>query len=171
MDPNDHLVYYYLAFYYACLAKVPEATTKVRQALTLNPEHIPSLQLAILLLSAQKKINEAKSLLESSLEDFPDHIGLLFIRARIELQTEASDVIKILYRSLKLSILFIFFFLHIFRKVALVTAKHMLSMCKASASNEGSPSIEHTDTRSIFQLYTTELSDKDSSNTHVYTIF
>jgi len=78
------------------LAKVPEATTKVRQALTLNPEHTPSLQLAILLLSAQKKINEAKSLLESSLEDFPDHIGLLFIRARIELQTEASDVIKIL---------------------------------------------------------------------------
>lgn len=36
-------------------------------------------------------------------------------------------------------------------------------MCKASASNEGSPSIEHTDTRSIFQLYTTEHSDKDSS--------
>ncbi|KAL4148436.1 hypothetical protein QTP88_002678 [Uroleucon formosanum] len=139
LDPNDHLVYYYLAFYYACLAKVPEATTKVRQALTLYPEHIPSLQLAILLLSAQKKINEAKSLLESSLEDFPDHIGLLFIRARIELQTEASDV-------------------------ALVTAKHMLSMCKASASNEGSPSIEHTDTRSIFQLYTTELSDKDSNS-------
>lgn len=37
-------------------------------------------------------------------------------------------------------------------------------MCKASASNEGSPSIEHTDTRSIFQLYTTEHSDKDTSN-------
>jgi len=52
-----------------------------------------------------------------------------------------------------------------------VTAKHMLSMCKASsASNEGSPSIEHTDTRSIFQLYTTELSDKDSSNTHIHTV-
>lgn len=94
MDPNDHLVYYYLAFYYACLAKVPEATVKVRQALTLNPEHTPSLQLAILLLSAQKKMNEAKALLESSLEDFPDHIGLLFIKARVELQTEAFDVIN-----------------------------------------------------------------------------
>jgi len=91
------------------LAKVPEATTKVRQALTLNPEHIPSLQLAILLLSAQKKINEAKSLLESSLEDFPDHIGLLFIRARIELQTEASEVIKILNRFRKLCIILILF--------------------------------------------------------------
>lgn len=96
LDSNDHLVYYYLSFYYACLAKVPEAMAKVRQALTLNPEHTPSLQLAILLLSAQKKMNEAKDLLESSLEDFPEHIGLLFIRARIELQTEASDVIKIL---------------------------------------------------------------------------
>lgn len=94
LDSNDHLVYYYLAFYYACLAKVPEATVKVRHALVLNPEHTPSLQLAILLLSAQKKLNEAKALLESSLEDFPDHIGLLFIRARIELQTEASEVIK-----------------------------------------------------------------------------
>jgi hypothetical protein len=40
----------------------------------------------------------------------------------------------------------------------------MLTMCKASASHEGSPSIEHTDTRSIFQLYTTEYSDKDTSN-------
>jgi tetratricopeptide (TPR) repeat protein len=96
LDPNDHLVHYYIAFYYACLAKVPEATIKVRQALSLNPEHTPSLQLAILLLSAQKKINEAKALLESSLEDFPDHIGLLFIRARIELQIEASDVTKII---------------------------------------------------------------------------
>lgn len=48
-------------------------------------------------------------------------------------------------------------------KIALVTAKHMLSMCKGTASNEGSPSIEHTDTRSIFQLYTTEHSDKDTS--------
>jgi hypothetical protein len=66
----------------------------------------------------------------------------------------------------------IVFFFHIFQKVALVTAKHMLSMCKASsASNEGSPSIEHTDTRSIFQLYTTELSDKDSSNTQIYISF
>lgn len=96
LDPNDHLIYYYLAFYYASLAKVSEATVKVRQALTLNPEHTPSLQLAILLLSAQKKMNEAKALLESSLEDFPDHIGLLFIRARIELQTEVSDVNKML---------------------------------------------------------------------------
>lgn len=49
-------------------------------------------------------------------------------------------------------------------KVALLTAKRILSMCKASANNEGSPSIEYTDTRSIFQLYTTEHSDKDSSN-------
>lgn len=96
MDSNDHLVYYYLSFYYACLAKVPEAMAKIRQALTLNPEHTPSLQLAILLLSAQKKMTEAKDLLESSLEDFPEHIGLLFIKARIELQTEASDVIKLL---------------------------------------------------------------------------
>jgi len=47
----------------------------------------------------------------------------------------------------------------------------MLSMCKASASNEGSPSVEHTDTRSIFQLYTTELSDKDSSNKHIHKVF
>lgn len=74
-----------------------EATVKIRQALILNPEHTPSLQLAILLLSAQKKINEAKTLLESSLDDFPDHIGLLFIKARVELQIEAYDVIITLY--------------------------------------------------------------------------
>lgn len=37
-------------------------------------------------------------------------------------------------------------------------------MCKASANNESSPSIEHTDTRSVFQLFTTEHSDKDTSN-------
>jgi len=76
---------------------VSEATVKIRQALILNPEHTPSLQLAILLLSAQKKINEAKTLLESSLDDFPDHIGLLFIKARVELQIEAYDVIITLY--------------------------------------------------------------------------
>lgn len=93
IDPNDHLSYYYLAFHYACLAKISEATVNVRQALKLNPEHTPSLQLAILLLSAQKKMTEAKALLETSLEDFPDHIGLLFIKARIELHTEDPEVI------------------------------------------------------------------------------
>lgn len=115
LDPNDHLVYYYLAFYYACLAKVTEATVKVRQALTLNPEHTPSLQLAILLLSAQKKLNEAKALLESSLEDFPDHIGLLFIRARIELQTEASDVINIYNIYLYIAYYYLFIIKFIFK--------------------------------------------------------
>lgn len=166
MDPNDHLVDYYLAFYYACLAKVPEATVKVRHALILNPEHTPSLQLSILLLSAQKKINEAKALLESSLEDFPDHIGLLFIRARIEMQTEAPDVrkYKVHYYLYTYEYIMVCMFINLFVKVALATAKHMLTMCKASASNEGgSPSIEHVETRSIFQLYTTEHSDKDSS--------
>lgn len=59
MDNADHLVEFYLAFYYATNRQLAEATQHVKIALYLRAEHPPSLLLLILLLSAQREDEEA----------------------------------------------------------------------------------------------------------------
>lgn len=46
-------------------------------ALHLRAEHIHSLHLLVLLLSAQKQHNEALQLIEAALEEYPDNLKLV----------------------------------------------------------------------------------------------
>lgn len=86
------MVEYYLALNLATRAQVSEAMTHVKAALKLCPEHAPSLHLMVLLLTAQKQLNEAHSLLESALQDFPDNLNLHYIKAHLELTTHGGEV-------------------------------------------------------------------------------
>ncbi len=58
-DPGDHLTEFYLAFHYAQTRDVARATQRVRRALVLQPEHLPSLHLMALLLTAKGELTEA----------------------------------------------------------------------------------------------------------------
>ncbi|XP_075226691.1 tetratricopeptide repeat domain 7 [Lycorma delicatula] len=144
-DPNDHLVEYYLALNLANRAQVSEAISHAKAALKLCPEHAPSLHLMVLLLTAQKQLNEAHSLLESALQDFPDNLNLHYIKAHLELSTHGGEV-------------------------ALLTAKHMLTLWKVLYEEQTQSQLDHSDTRSVFQLYTSEMSDKDSSSLHAHSL-
>lgn len=94
-DPNDHLVEYYLGLGCACRALVAEAVAHTRAALKLCPEHAPSLHLMVLLLSAQKQLTEANALLSSALQDFPDNLGLLYVKTHLQLQTLGPEVMEL----------------------------------------------------------------------------
>jgi hypothetical protein len=64
----------------------------VKMALNLRAEHVPSLHLLILLLSAQKQHAEALQLVEAALEEYPDNLNLLYVKAHLELQSQGGEV-------------------------------------------------------------------------------
>ncbi|KAJ4428146.1 hypothetical protein ANN_24160 [Periplaneta americana] len=91
-DPNDHLAEYYLALQFAYGCQVGEAMSHVKMALNLRAEHVPSLHLLILLLSAQKQHAEALQLVEAALEEYPDNLNLLYVKAHLELHSIGGEV-------------------------------------------------------------------------------
>lgn len=151
IDPNDHLVEYYLAHQHSLNRQMTDAMTHVKIALNLRAEHIPSLNLLILLLTSQKQFAEALQLLNSILEEYPDNLNFLYVKARLELQVVGEEN-------------------------SLMTIKHMLFRWKTLYENQvtNDTSEQHSDkrseTRSVFQLYTSEMSDKDSNSLHTHSL-
>lgn len=109
----------------------------------MRPEHAPSLQLLVLLLTAQKQHDEAAQLLDVALDEYPDDLNLMYVKAHLELFRQGGEV-------------------------ALITAKRMLAVWKVIYEEQTmvdttDMSDKRSDTKSAFQLYTSEMSDKDSS--------
>lgn len=92
LDSGDHLVEYYLGLHAAFRSQIPLAVSHVKNALNLFPEHLPSLHLMILLLTAQKQMKEASELLDSALQDYPDNIWLHFLKIHLELHLQNTEV-------------------------------------------------------------------------------
>ena len=106
-SPNDHLAYYHLALSYANRRMINEAILNLQISLTLNPVHLPTVQLLIICLTSLKRYKEALVLCESALQEFPNQLLLLFIKANIQ-QNACEDGLQ----------------------EALMTAKEMLSCLK-----------------------------------------
>lgn len=92
IDSEDHLIRFYLGLHMACQFQVAEAVSHVKKALKLYPEHLPSLHLMILLLTAQKQMKEAQELLNTTLQDYPDSVALHFLKIHLELHVEGTEV-------------------------------------------------------------------------------
>nr|XP_034182983.1 tetratricopeptide repeat protein 7B isoform X2 [Osmia lignaria] len=150
-DPNDHLAEYYLAHEYAINRQINDAMIHVKIALNLRAEHIPSLHLLVLLLSAHKQYSEALHLVNSVLEEYPDNLNFLYVKAHLELRSIGGEQ-------------------------ALFTIKHMLLLWKHLYEDQTNTncneqhSEKRSETRSVFQLYASEMSDKDSSSVHAQSL-
>ncbi|XP_071440468.1 tetratricopeptide repeat protein 7B [Hetaerina americana] len=173
-DAGDHLPQHYLAL---CLAtfggvvdgasrctNLMEAGQRVRLALSLRAEHHASLQLLALLLSAEGAHDEALELVNASLEKYPSSLNLLYVRAALEAFTGRHEV-------------------------AIMTAKEMLLLWRTlykdetqDSNNSGGADGDEggrnyseqrssdTPSRSVFQLYSADISDKDSSSLHAHSL-
>lgn len=141
-DSNDHLAEYYCGLQLALMARINEALTHVRMSLALRPEGSGALQLLALLLSASRQHGEALRLVNTALDEYPDCLNLMNVKAHLELHEYGGEQ-------------------------ALNTAKQMLMLWKnqyeSLTINEAPECDRKSDTRSVFQLYTSEMSDKDSS--------
>ncbi|XP_029049892.1 tetratricopeptide repeat protein 7B isoform X2 [Osmia bicornis bicornis] len=150
-DPNDHLAEYYLAHEYAINRQINDAMIHVKIALNLRAEHIPSLHLLVLLLSAHKQYSEALHLVNSVLEEYPDNLNFLYVKAHLELRSIGGEQ-------------------------ALFTIRHMLLLWKNLYEDQTNTncneqhSEKRSETRSVFQLYASEMSDKDSSSVHAQSL-
>lgn len=82
--PHDYLIHFHKALHEARKGAYMNAIEDVKQAIKLNPQHVPSMQLLILSLSALKLFNEALILCESILHEFKDNILLLYIKCNLE---------------------------------------------------------------------------------------
>lgn len=133
-----------MAHEYALNRQITEAMTHVKIALSLRAEHIPSLHLLALLLTAQKQYSEALHLINSILEEYPDNLNILYLKANLELTSVGGEE-------------------------ALLTIKHMLHLWKTLYEGQTNVDVneqtseKRSETRSVFQMYSSEMSDKDSS--------
>lgn len=91
LDPNDHLSEYYLALQHAINYNINEALAHVKVALSFRAEHAPSLQLFSLVLTACHRPNEALKIVEDALDDFPDNLHLMHIRAHLQLYLKGTE--------------------------------------------------------------------------------
>jgi len=82
---NDHLPYFHLALHMANQRALTDAIKYVKISLLLNSQHLPSIQLLILCLSAVKQYEEALTLCETALDEYPTHLILLYIKVSINI--------------------------------------------------------------------------------------
>ncbi|KAM7354220.1 tetratricopeptide repeat domain 7 isoform 2-T2 [Cochliomyia hominivorax] len=140
IDGNDHLCEYYLSLQYALLNNIPEALTHIRFALALRTEHAPSLHLFALLLTASRRPREALAVAEDALEEFPDNLNLLHVKAHLQLHLQDAEI-------------------------ALVTVQRMLGIWRELYEGQINAELEekHSDTKSVvLHVPSSQMSDKDS---------
>ncbi len=92
VDSNDYLTLHWLARTHAWKNNTNEALAVAIKALRLFPFHLPTLQLVVLLLSAQKSYADGLSIVEETLDEYPDHLGFLQLKAALEEKTLGPDV-------------------------------------------------------------------------------
>ncbi|CAL1283803.1 unnamed protein product [Larinioides sclopetarius] len=146
VDPNDHLPEFFMALHYAQARQLSEAVLHAKMALHLRPDHIHSLHLLVLLLSAQKQHVEALQLIEAALEEYPDNFNLLCTKVHLEEYCLGVET-------------------------ALLTSKQMLQLWKNVYENKLNaetlgPGMMRvaSESRSVFQIYSSEFSDGDSGS-------
>lgn len=142
LDPNDHLSEYYLALQHAMNYNILDALFHVRIALSLRAEHASSLHLFALLLTANHRSKEALEVIEDAVEEFPDNLHLLHVKAHLELHLQDADT-------------------------ALQTVQKMLMIWRdvyeSQVTGLDNDHERSSDTKSVFQVAHSAQSDKDSS--------
>ncbi|KAL1509001.1 hypothetical protein ABEB36_003810 [Hypothenemus hampei] len=147
LEPNDHLARYFLGVQLAINGQIIEAETHIKIGLELQPEHSSTLHLLALILTAKRQYKMALSVIDFALDEYPDCLNLLYVKAHLELHEKGAGT-------------------------ALVTAREILELWKTlyeSQTVSDMPECDRkSDTRSVFQLYTSEMSDKDSSSLQLH---
>lgn len=144
-DGNDHLPEYYLAMQHALHGNISEAMAHIKQALSLRAEHANSLHLFALLLTASKRSKEALEVVEDAVVEYPDNFSMLHLKAYLELNLHDVDT-------------------------ALATVQVMFDKWREIYEGQtngeaggGAENEKHSDTRSVLQMHSSQMSDRDSS--------
>ena len=91
LDPYDYLVKYYLALHYAVARQIDLAFKYVRRTLQLLPDHLPSLQLMVILLTSKHEYDKALQVTEQTLTEYPENLSLMTLKVRLQEITEGPE--------------------------------------------------------------------------------
>ncbi|XP_070577120.1 tetratricopeptide repeat protein 7B-like isoform X2 [Ptychodera flava] len=150
LDENNHEHLFYIGLQLALTRQVSEAISYVKQALKLRGDHLESLHLLALLLSAQKKYKESLSVLEIALSEYPDNLSLLFTKVKLdELVHDADEALGTCKRMLEL-----------WRTV------HETMLSNESSRGTGLLERVTSDKRSLAQMHLVDFNDRDSGSLH-----
>lgn len=97
---GDHLSEFYLAYQLCLNRKLTAAAGHIQTALKYRPDHQESIHLLVLLLTAQNKHDSALQLLEAALEEFPDSLQLMHVRAYLEEYCNGVEVALVVARAM-----------------------------------------------------------------------
>ncbi|XP_047736404.1 tetratricopeptide repeat protein 7B, partial [Hyalella azteca] len=92
LDPGDHLSHFYLAESYASCRQLQQATLHVRTALSLRPDHLPSLLLLLLLLQALRETDEALRLVAGVQLEFPHSLQVVSVAVALQEALQGPQV-------------------------------------------------------------------------------
>lgn len=98
IEPNDHLCEYYFALQLALQGNITEALQHANISWALQPESSSTLHLLALLFSADSQHDKALDVVEVALNEFPDNLNLLYIKAHLELHEEGGEVCFIILK-------------------------------------------------------------------------
>ena len=152
LDSNDHLSEYYLALQHAIGYNITEALAHIKIALTLRSEHPFSLHLFALLLTANHRPNEAMRIIEDALDEFPDNLNLMHARAHIELYLKGAEPA-----------------LNTLQKM-IVVWKDLYEAQTQIVNNYDGHDDRYSETKSVVQFQSSQVSDRDSSKKILQTI-
>lgn len=76
----------------AITGHIVEAQNHIRMGLALQPEHSSTLHLLALILTAERQYKVALAVVENALEEYPDCLNLLYVKAHLELHEKGGEV-------------------------------------------------------------------------------
>lgn len=76
----------------AITGHIAEAQNHIRMGLDLQPEHSSTLHLLALILTAERQYKVALAIVENALEEYPDCLNLLYVKAHLELHEKGGEV-------------------------------------------------------------------------------
>lgn len=76
------------------MGNIPEGQQHVCLGLDLQPEHSSSLHLLVLLLTAERQHGSALLVVENALEEYPDSLNLMYVKAYLDLHEKGGEVCK-----------------------------------------------------------------------------
>ncbi|XP_037079531.1 tetratricopeptide repeat protein 7B-like [Pollicipes pollicipes] len=100
LDPGDHLAAFYMGYQMARARQVAAAVAHVRTALERRPDHLGSLHLLALLLTAQNQHSGALELLRVAQDEYPEDLQLMFTRVHVEEYCNGGEAALIVAREM-----------------------------------------------------------------------
>uniref|UniRef100_A0A7E4VXZ7 TTC7_N domain-containing protein n=1 Tax=Panagrellus redivivus TaxID=6233 RepID=A0A7E4VXZ7_PANRE len=95
LDPHDELAHFFTALEYARCRDIERALEHCQRSLDINEEQPSAIMLMAMLFSARRDYKSALTLVQTALDDLPNHYGLLVLKLKLDAKYGRMDEVLI----------------------------------------------------------------------------